>query len=57
MTFLSEDFNIKINRKEIFKPTTQNDSLKGTINDNGITVVNFTTSKIFVSQKYNVVTS
>jgi hypothetical protein len=39
------DFNAKVGREDIFKPTTGNDSLHATSNDNGVRVVNFATSK------------
>jgi uncharacterized membrane protein len=39
------DFNAKIGRKNIFKPTTGNESLHEISTDNGARVVNFATSK------------
>jgi hypothetical protein len=39
------DFNEKVERKDIFIPTTSSESLHETSNDNGVRVVNFTTSK------------
>jgi hypothetical protein len=39
------DFNAKIGREDIFKPTTENDILHEISNDNGVRVVNFTASK------------
>jgi hypothetical protein len=45
MKILLGYFNMKIGRKDIFKPTTRNESLNQIINDNGVRVVNFATSK------------
>jgi hypothetical protein len=42
------DFNAKVGRENIFKPTTGNESLYEISNDNGVTVVNFATSKNLV---------
>jgi hypothetical protein len=39
------DFNTKIGREDIFKPTIGNESLHEASNDNGVSVVNFVTSK------------
>jgi hypothetical protein len=39
------DFNDKIGRENIFKPTLWNDSLHEFSNDNGVKVLNFATSK------------
>jgi hypothetical protein len=39
------NFNAKVGREDIFKPTIGNKSLRGISNDNGIGVINFTTSK------------
>jgi hypothetical protein len=39
------DFNAKVGREDIFKPTTGNESLHEISNDNGVRVVNFATSK------------
>jgi len=41
-------FNVKVGRKNIFKPTIGNESLHQDSNDNGVTVVNFATSKNLV---------
>jgi hypothetical protein len=38
-------FNAKIGREDIFKPTNGNESLHKISNDNGVRVVNYTTSK------------
>jgi exonuclease III len=39
------DFNAKVGREDIFKPTIGNESLHKISNDNGVRVVNFATSK------------
>jgi hypothetical protein len=39
------DFNAKVRREDIFKPTTGNESLHKISYDNGVIVVNFVTSK------------
>jgi exonuclease III len=39
------DFNAKVGREDIFKPTIGNESLHGISNDDGSIVVNFATSK------------
>jgi endonuclease/exonuclease/phosphatase family metal-dependent hydrolase len=44
MNILS-DFNAKVGREHIFKPTIGNESLHKISNDNGVTLVNFATSK------------
>jgi hypothetical protein len=38
------DFNAKVGREDIFKPTTWNESLHEISNDSGVRVVNFATS-------------
>jgi hypothetical protein len=45
MKNLSGDFNAKVGKKNIFKRTIGNESLHETINDNGVRVVKFATSK------------
>jgi hypothetical protein len=45
MKTLLGDFNAKVGREDIFKPTIGNESLHETSNDNGVRVVNFATSK------------
>jgi hypothetical protein len=45
MKILLGDFNAKVGRENIFKPTTWNDSLHQDRNDNGVRIVNFATSK------------
>jgi hypothetical protein len=45
MKILLGDFNAKIGKEDIFKPTIGNESLHATSNDNGVRVVNFATSK------------
>jgi hypothetical protein len=42
------DFNAKVGRDNIFKPTIRNESLHEISNDNGVRVVNFATSKNLV---------
>ena len=42
------DFNAKVGRENIFKPTIGNESLHLDSNDNGVTTVNFATSKNLV---------
>jgi hypothetical protein len=39
------DFNAKVGRENIFKPTTGNESLHEISNDNGVRAVTFATSK------------
>jgi hypothetical protein len=43
MKILLEDFNAKVGRENIFKPTSGNESLHQDSNDNGVRTVNFTT--------------
>jgi hypothetical protein len=45
MKILLGDFNAKVGREEIFKPTIGNESLHKISNDNGVRLVNFATSK------------
>jgi hypothetical protein len=45
MKILVGDFNAKVGREDIFKPTIGNESLHEINNDNGVRVVNFATSK------------
>jgi exonuclease III len=45
MDILLGDFNAKVGREDIFKPTIGNESLCEINNDNGVRVVNFATSK------------
>jgi exonuclease III len=45
MNILLGDFNAKLGREDIFKPTKGNESLQDS-NDNGVRIVNFATSKI-----------
>jgi hypothetical protein len=44
------DFNAKVGREDIFKPTVGNHSLHETSNDSGVRVENFSTSKIQLSR-------
>jgi exonuclease III len=48
MKILLCDFNAKVGRENIFKPTKGNESLHEISNDNGVGVVNFATSKNLV---------
>ena len=41
MKILLGDFNAKVGRKNIFKPTIGNESLHQDSNDNGVRIVNF----------------
>ena len=45
MKILLGDFNAKVGRENIFKPTIVNKSLHQDSNDNGVRLVNFATSK------------
>jgi hypothetical protein len=45
MKILSGNFNAKVGREDIFKPTIGNENLHETSNDNGVSVLNFATSK------------
>ena len=45
MKSLLGDFNAKVGRENIFKPTIGNESLHQDSNDNGVRIVNFGTSK------------
>ena len=48
MKILLGDFNAKLGRENIFKPTIGNASLHHDSNDNGVRIVNFATSKNLV---------
>jgi endonuclease/exonuclease/phosphatase family metal-dependent hydrolase len=48
MNILLGDFNAKVGREDIFKPTIGNESSHEISNDNGVRVVNFATSINFV---------
>jgi exonuclease III len=45
MKILLGDFNAKVGREDIFKPTIGNESLHEISNDNGVRLVNSDTSK------------
>jgi hypothetical protein len=45
MKILLGDFNAKVGREDIFKPTIGNESLQEISNDNGVRLVIFDTSK------------
>jgi hypothetical protein len=51
MKMLLDDFNAKVGRENIFKPTIGNESLYEINNDNGVRVVNFATSKNLVVKR------
>jgi hypothetical protein len=57
MKILVGDFNAKVGREDIFKPTIGKYSLHKISNDNGVRLVNFATSKNLKSEKYDVPTS
>ena len=48
MKILLGDFNAKVGREKIFKPTIGNESLHQDSNDNGVRLVKFATSKNLV---------
>ena len=48
MKILLGDFNVKVGRENIFKPTTGNEILHDDSNDNGVRIVIFATSKNLV---------
>jgi hypothetical protein len=48
MKILFGDFNAKVCRENIFKPTIGNESSHEISNDNGVRIVNFATSKNLV---------
>jgi hypothetical protein len=48
MKILLGDFNVKVGRENIFKPTIGNENLHEISNDNGVRVVNFATFKNLV---------
>jgi hypothetical protein len=45
MKILLRDFNAKVGREDIFKPTTGNESFHEINNDNGVRLVNFARTK------------
>jgi hypothetical protein len=45
MKFFSGHTTAEVSREDIFKPTIQNESLHDIHNDNGVRIVNFTTSE------------
>jgi hypothetical protein len=45
MKILLGDWNAKVDREDIFKPTNENERVQEISNDKGVTVVNFATSK------------
>jgi len=48
MKILLGDFNEKVGRETILKPTSGNEILHQDLNDNGMRIVNFATSKNLV---------
>jgi len=44
MKILLGDFEAKVRRENIFKPTIENDSLDQDSNNNGVRIVNFTSN-------------
>jgi hypothetical protein len=48
MKMLLGDFNVKVGREKIFKPTIGQEILHHDSNDNGVRTVNFATSKIWL---------
>jgi hypothetical protein len=48
MKILLRDFNAKLGREDIFKPTIGNESLHQDGNENGVRIVNFAVSKNLV---------
>ena len=48
MKIMLGDFNAKLGREDIFKPTNGNDNLHQDSNDNGVSIVNYVTSKNLV---------
>jgi hypothetical protein len=50
MKILLGDWNAKVGREDIFKPTIGNESLHEISDDNGVRVANFATSKISLSK-------
>jgi hypothetical protein len=48
MNILLGDFNAKVGREDTFKPTIRNKGLHEIINDSGVRVMNFATSKNFI---------
>jgi exonuclease III len=51
MKIILGDFNVKVSRENIFKPTIRNESLHEISNDNGVRVVNFATYKNLVVKR------
>jgi hypothetical protein len=45
MKILLADFKGKVGRKDVFKPTIGNESLREISNDNGVRLIKFATSK------------
>jgi hypothetical protein len=50
MKLMLGDFNAKLGREDIFKPTYGSDNLHQDSNDNGVSIVNYVTSKYLVDK-------
>jgi hypothetical protein len=48
MTISPGDFNAKVGREDILKPTIRNENILDISNDNGVRVVNFVIFKNFI---------
>jgi hypothetical protein len=53
MKIMLGDFNAKVGREDIFKPIIGNESLHEVSNDNGVRVVNFSTSKNLIRAQHS----
>jgi hypothetical protein len=51
MKILLGDFNAKVGREDVFKPTVGNESLHEISNDNRVRIVNFATSKNLIVKR------
>ena len=54
MKIIWGDFNAKVRRENIFKPTIGNENLHKNSNDNSVTIVNFAKSKNLVVKEDDV---
>jgi hypothetical protein len=57
MDILSYDFNAKVDREDILKPSIWNQSLHEISNDNGVMAIDFAHPKKSDCQKYNIISS
>jgi len=48
MKILLGDFNARVGRENVFKPTARNESLHQASNDNGVRILNFTAKSLVV---------